>query len=85
MDARTGEILWTTAVPNRGRSNPLTVANGVVLAGSQNPRGPIYTIDTKTGKLLCNGCFYVGHGYRSGTGVFNPNTAGTSLFAYCVC
>ncbi|KAK4353604.1 hypothetical protein RND71_025798 [Anisodus tanguticus] len=38
MDAQTGEILWTTAVPNNGRSNPITVANGVLLAGSQNPR-----------------------------------------------
>ncbi|KAL3369613.1 hypothetical protein AABB24_010119 [Solanum stoloniferum] len=100
MDAQTGEILWTTAVPNNGRSNPVTVANGVLLAGSQNPRGPIYVINAKTGKILwsnetgatvyggmsvSNGCFYVGNGYRSGIGVFNPNnTGGTSLFAYCV-
>ncbi|XP_016441993.1 uncharacterized protein LOC107767497 isoform X1 [Nicotiana tabacum] len=100
MDAKTGKILWTTAVPNKGKSNPVTVANGVLLAGSQNPTGPIYAIDTKTGKILwsnetgatvfggmsvSNGCFYVGNGYRSGIGVFNPNnTGGTSLFAYCV-
>ncbi|WMV31633.1 hypothetical protein MTR67_025018 [Solanum verrucosum] len=100
MDAQTGKILWTTAVPNNGRSNPVTVANGVLLAGSQNPRGPIYAINAKTGKILwsnetgatvfggmsvSNGCFYVGHGYRSGIGAFNPNnTGGTSLFAYCV-
>ncbi|KAM3236549.1 polyvinylalcohol dehydrogenase [Capsicum annuum] len=101
MDAKTGKILWTTAVPNNGRSNPVTIANGVMLAGSTSPRGPIYAIEAKTGKILwsnetgatvaggmsvSNGCFYVGHGYRSGIGVFNPNnTAGTSLFAYCVC
>ncbi|KAJ8540278.1 hypothetical protein K7X08_030197 [Anisodus acutangulus] len=84
MDAQTGEILWTTAVPNNGRSNPITVANGV-LAGSQNPKGPNETGTTVFGGMsVSNGCFYVGHGYRSGIGVFNPNnTARTSLFACC--
>ncbi|KAM3268524.1 polyvinylalcohol dehydrogenase [Capsicum chacoense] len=101
MDARTGEIQWTTAVPNRRRSNPVTIANGVLLGGATDPRGPVYAIDAKTGKILwsnetgatvyggmsvSNGCFYVGHGYKVNLGAFNPiTTGGTSLFAYCVC
>ncbi|KAG9159780.1 hypothetical protein Leryth_007787 [Lithospermum erythrorhizon] len=80
MDAKTGKILWTTAVPNNGKSNIVTVANGVLLAGCFSPAGPVYAINTKNGKILwtyetgasvhggmsvSKGCMFVGHGYKA--------------------
>ncbi|GLT35382.1 hypothetical protein SLA2020_098410 [Shorea laevis] len=102
MEAETGEILWSTADPANATTNgPVTVANGVLFGGSTNGNGPIYAMDATTGKILwaCNtsatvyggvsvsdGCIYVGSGYKSGIGSFNPSfTAGTSLFAFCIC
>jgi outer membrane protein assembly factor BamB len=100
MDTRTGKILWSTAVPNTGASNPMTVANGVLFAGSFYPTGPVYAISAKTGKILWSyetgatiyggisvskGCIYVGHGYKVNEGAAIPFfTAGTYLFAFCV-
>lgn len=100
MDAKTGKILWSTAVPDTALSNPVTVANGVLFAGSVHPRGPIFAINAKTGEILwshytgatvyggmsvSNGCVYVGNGYRVSIGVGIPIfTAGTSLFAFCL-
>lgn len=100
LDARTGNVLWSTAVPNNGSSNPMTVANGVLFAGSTASTGPVYAVNAKTGKVLwsyetgpivyggmsvSNGCIYVGHGYRVNIGALVPFfTGGTYLFAFCV-
>ncbi|XP_062152132.1 uncharacterized protein LOC133860568, partial [Alnus glutinosa] len=101
MDAHGGKILWSTANPsNATAAGPVTVANGLLFAGSTNPKGPIYAMDAKTGEILwsyetgatvyggmsvSDGCVYVGNGYVLGLGVFTPSfTAGTSLFAFCL-
>lgn len=100
MEAKTGKILWSTADPSNSTAfGPVTVANGVVFAGSTNAKGPIYAIDARTGKIMwsyqtgasvnggisvSNGCIYVGHGYTLGLGSFFSYTSGTSLFAFCI-
>ncbi|KAL8471547.1 hypothetical protein ACS0TY_028978 [Phlomoides rotata] len=95
MDAGTGRILWSTAVPHNATTNPVTVANEVLFAGSTYRTGPIYAIDATSGEILWSyqtgasvyggfsvskGCAYVGHGYR----LIPFFTAGTSLFAFCI-
>ncbi|KAI3452330.1 hypothetical protein Pfo_008995 [Paulownia fortunei] len=100
MDAPTGRILWSTAVPNNAISNPVTVANGVLFAGSTYRTGPVYAIDAENGEILWSyetgasvygglsvskGCIYVGSGYGVSLGASNPLfTSGTSLFSFCV-
>lgn len=101
LDADTGNILWTTANPSNDTSQaPVTVANGVVFAGSVASNGPVYGMDASTGKILWTyntgatiyggisasyGCIYVGSGYSVGLARFHPSwTAGTKLFAFCV-
>ncbi|KAI4347617.1 hypothetical protein L6164_008415 [Bauhinia variegata] len=100
MDASTGKVLWSIANPSNATANgPVTVANGVVLAGSTNREGPIYAIDAKSGEFLWSfvtgatvfggmsvskGCIYVGHGYNISIGFLSNYTTGTSLFAFCV-
>ncbi|XP_020211084.1 uncharacterized protein LOC109795926 [Cajanus cajan] len=101
MDASSGKILWSTANPsNATASGPVTVANGIVFAGSTNQKGPIYAINAKTGQILwsyetgstvyggmsvSDGCIYFGNGYKLAIGLFLGNfTFGTSLFAFCV-
>ncbi|KAM0987255.1 hypothetical protein ACFX13_011611 [Malus domestica] len=101
LDADTGNILWTTANPSNDTSQaPVTVANGVVFAGSVASNGPVYGMDASTGKILWTyntgatiyggisasyGCIYVGSGYSVGLASFHPSwTAGTKLFAFCV-
>ncbi|GAB4830265.1 hypothetical protein Ancab_019905 [Ancistrocladus abbreviatus] len=101
MDASTGEIIWSTANPSNATANgPVTVANGVVFAGSTNGKGPIYAMNAMTGKILWSyktgatiyggvsvsrGCIYFGNGYKVSLGVDVPSfTAGKSLFAFCV-
>ncbi|XVF16532.1 hypothetical protein REPUB_Repub10bG0039900 [Reevesia pubescens] len=101
MDADSGKILWSTANPsNATASGPVTIANGVLFAGSTYKQGPIYAIDAENGKILwsydtgatvyggmsvSNGCIYVGNGYKANLGAFLPtSSAGTSLFAFCV-
>ncbi|KAH6791137.1 hypothetical protein C2S51_006143 [Perilla frutescens var. frutescens] len=100
MDTQTGQILWSTAVPDNAISNPVTVANGVVFAGSTYRTGPVYAISADSGEILWSyetgatvyggasvsrGCVYVGSGYGVGLGASNPSfTSGTSLFAFCV-
>ncbi|GMN42351.1 hypothetical protein TIFTF001_011561 [Ficus carica] len=100
MDARSGRILWSTADPSNAiASGPVSVANGVLFAGSTNKQDPIYTISAKTGRILwsyatgatvyggvsvSDGCFYVGNGYSFSLGAFLSYTSGTSLFAFCI-
>ncbi|KAL5553923.1 hypothetical protein UlMin_041324 [Ulmus minor] len=82
LDANTGTILWSTADPsNDAAHGPVTVANGVVIAGSVAPNGPLYVMDANTGRILWSnetgatvyggasvsyGCIYLGNGYTVG-------------------
>lgn len=51
MEAQTGNIIWSTANLNDVTApGPVTVANGVVFAGSTYRQGPIYAMDAKRGK-----------------------------------
>lgn len=101
MDAKSGEILWSTVDPTNARvAGPVTIANGVLFAGSTYNKGPIYAVDAKYGSILwpyetgatvyggmsvSNGCIYVGNGYKVNIGSFIPTySSGTSLFAFCV-
>ncbi|GMJ09328.1 hypothetical protein HRI_004602100 [Hibiscus trionum] len=101
MDANSGEIVWSTADPsNSTATGPVTIANGVVFAGSTYKTGPIYAMDAGNGRILwsyetgatvyggmsvSNGCVYVGNGYKVNIGAFIPTySSGTSLFAFCV-
>ncbi|CAL5370631.1 unnamed protein product [Camellia sinensis] len=102
MDARNGQILWSTANPNinTSSSGPVTIANGVLFAGSTYQTGPLFAMNAETGKILWSydtgatvyggasvskGCVYVGNGYKVGFFAGDPFfTAGTSLFAFCV-
>ncbi|XP_021887856.1 uncharacterized protein LOC110807131 [Carica papaya] len=53
LDANSGAILWSTANPSNDTAHgPVTVANGVLFAGSVAPNGPIYAIDTSNGKII---------------------------------
>lgn len=101
MDATTGTILWSTADPANGTDyGPVTVANGVLFAGSVNATGPVFALDASTGEILweastnatvyggfsvSSGCAYVGSGYGVNSGAGHKTfTSGTSLFAFCV-
>lgn len=100
MDATSGKILWSTADPSNATTNgPVSLANGVLFAGSTNGTGPIYAMSASTGKILWSynigatvyggmsiskGCVYVGNGYRINAGIYSPFTAGTTLFAFCI-
>ncbi|KAK1567485.1 hypothetical protein Q3G72_012734 [Acer saccharum] len=83
MDARNGRILWSTADPSNALAfGPVTLANGVLFAGSTHGKGQIYAMNAKTGKVLWsydtggtvygemsvrNGCIYIGNGYTVNT------------------
>lgn len=101
LNASTGVILWSTADPANGTDyGPVTVANGVVFAGSVNATGPVFALDARTGEILwqqstnatvyggfgvSNGCAYVGSGYGVNSGAGHKTfTSGDSLFAFCV-
>ncbi|KAK1563208.1 hypothetical protein Q3G72_024064 [Acer saccharum] len=101
MDAKNGNLLWSTANPSNATApGPVTVANGVLFAGSSYRQGPVYALNAKTGKIMwsydtgatiygggsvSNGCIYMGTGYKVTVGFVNPNfTSGTSVFAFCV-
>jgi polyvinyl alcohol dehydrogenase (cytochrome) len=85
LDARTGAILWQTAdpVPGGKDAGMVTVANGVVYAGSMDPLGHLYALDAATGSILWSyasggsvvagpavvkGTVYWGSGYARGFG-----------------
>jgi polyvinyl alcohol dehydrogenase (cytochrome) len=84
LDAKTGKILWQTADPTPGSIDfgAVSVANGVVYAGSQGAPGFMYAMDAATGKILwsfasggsvidgpsiVDGFVYWGSGYHIGT------------------
>ena len=56
LDAATGKIIWQTADPAGAKDQaPMTVANGVVYAGSLasgQGKNNMYALDAKTGKIL---------------------------------
>jgi polyvinyl alcohol dehydrogenase (cytochrome) len=90
LDPLTGTILWQTAVPGKATSAlaPVTVANGVLYAGSMARTGDnMYALDAATGAVLwrfasggsvgggpavANGLVYWGSGY-SNLGLGTPN------------
>jgi outer membrane protein assembly factor BamB len=93
--------LWSLENPSNATANgPVSVANGIVFAGSTNVNGTIYAINGKNGEILwsyetgstiyggisiSNGCIYFGNGYNFGIGtVIGGLTGGTSLYAFCV-
>ncbi|XP_034706249.1 polyvinylalcohol dehydrogenase-like [Vitis riparia] len=100
MDANTGKTLWSTANPSNASTNgPVTIANGVLFAGSTHPTGPMYAMEAASGRILwshntgasvfggasvSNGCIYVGSGYNVNSGPHFSFTGGTSLFAFCL-
>ncbi|MED6158337.1 hypothetical protein PIB30_031859 [Stylosanthes scabra] len=101
MDAATGTILWSLANPsNATASGPVSLANGILFAGSTNGKGPIYAINGKSGEVvwsyeigatvyggmsISDGCIYVGNGYKVGFALpIESFTSGTSLYAFCV-
>ena len=86
LDVSTGKILWQTADPVVGALDlgSVSVANGVVYAGSDDAAGHMYALDAKTGQVLwsfasggsvidgpsiVDGTLFWGSGYsRNGTG-----------------
>ncbi|KAI7746437.1 hypothetical protein M8C21_015345, partial [Ambrosia artemisiifolia] len=101
IDATTGNVLWSTANPsNASAIGPVSVANGVVFAGSTNGTGPVYAMSAATGQILwsydtggtvyggmsiSDGCVYVGSGYKTNVGLLKPSfTPGDALFAFCI-
>jgi polyvinyl alcohol dehydrogenase (cytochrome) len=96
LDARTGAILWQTAdpVPNGVDAGMVTIANGVVYAGSMDPLGHMYALDAATGAILwqyasggsvvagpavVKGTVYWGSGYARGLG-----TPSNQLYAFAL-
>lgn len=101
LDANSGEIVWSKANPsNETSQGPVTVANGVVFAGSVASNGPVYAMDANTGRILWSyntgatvyggaavsyGCIFLGSGYTVSLAIFHHKWApGTSLYAFCV-
>jgi polyvinyl alcohol dehydrogenase (cytochrome) len=80
LDAATGKIIWQLADPAGAIDpGPVSVANGVVYAGSLDAAGNMYALDAATGAILwqfasggsvnsapaiVNGVVYWGSGYR---------------------
>lgn len=83
LDAASGDVLWQTADPTSGAIDfgAVSVANGVVYAGSQASTGYMYALNAETGRILwsyasggsiddgpsiVDGVVYWGSGYRIG-------------------
>jgi polyvinyl alcohol dehydrogenase (cytochrome) len=99
LDAATGKVLWQTADPS-GSADPgaVTVANGVVYAGSMDAVGHMYALDAATGRILwrfasggsvasgaavVDGRVYWGSGYEHlNTAAGKVGTANDKLYAF---
>ncbi|GAB3986198.1 PQQ-binding-like beta-propeller repeat protein [Actinoallomurus acanthiterrae] len=91
LDAVTGKLAWQTADPSKGHDKaPLTVADGVVYAGSTT--GHMYALNAATGRVLwdqkgqgsslagpavVDGTVYWGNGYTA-----KWATPGTTFYAF---
>lgn len=99
LDPATGRILWQTADPRGGTDpGPVSVANGVVYAGSADPEGYMYALDGETGYFrwdfasggsvlsapaIVDAVLYWGSGYRRQ--VQNDRTTGNNkLYAFAL-
>jgi polyvinyl alcohol dehydrogenase (cytochrome) len=98
LDAATGAILWQTAVPapRTGAMGPVTVANGVVYAGSMARSGDnMFALDAAAGTILwrypsggsvaagpsvANGTVYWGSGYSN----LRLGSANNKLYAFAL-
>jgi polyvinyl alcohol dehydrogenase (cytochrome) len=95
LDPRTGKILWQVADPTPGAGDPgaVSVANGIVYAGSYS--GAMHALDARTGALLftfnsggsvigapsvVNGTVYWGSGYRN----IGPGIGNNKMYAFTV-
>jgi polyvinyl alcohol dehydrogenase (cytochrome) len=104
LDPASGDIDWQVAnpamsVPLNGASvnGPVTIANGVVFAGSMDPKGTMYALDGSSGAVLwsfqsggtvyggpavVDGVVYWGSGYPSARLQFG--TPSKKLYAFRV-
>jgi polyvinyl alcohol dehydrogenase (cytochrome) len=97
LDATTGKILWQTPDPTSGAidESSLSVANGVLYAGSFDSAGHMYALNAATGKVLwsfasggsvldgpsiVNGIVYWGSGYAKAGG----GTGNNKLYAFAL-
>lgn len=94
LDPSTGAIVWQTGDPGQSLAmGPVTVANGVVYAGSMDAQGHMYALDARSGEILwshaaggsvnagaavVNGSVYWGSGY----GRFGQGTPNNKFFAF---
>jgi polyvinyl alcohol dehydrogenase (cytochrome) len=93
LSALSGKILWQTADPTQGATDPgaASIANGVLYAGSTS--GFMYALDSTSGKILwsfasggsvmggpaiVNGVVYWGSGYKKQP----PGTGNNKLYAF---
>ncbi len=95
LDPETGKILWQTADPlGASDQGAVTVANGVVYAGSLDPAGHMYAMNASNGHILwsfasggsvnagaavVDGVVYWGSGYTHLTGI---GTGNNKLYAF---
>ncbi|MBG1264596.1 PQQ-binding-like beta-propeller repeat protein [Nostoc commune] len=99
LDAATGKIIWQTADPAGGNVGaPMTVANGVVYAGSMasgSDKNNMYALSAKTGEILWGfntaGSVIAGAAVVNGTvywgsgySNYNQGVANNKLYAFTV-
>jgi polyvinyl alcohol dehydrogenase (cytochrome) len=103
LDPATGQIIWQTPAPEdqlipgpmAWTPGPVTIANGVLYAGSMQGNGPMYALDASDGSILwtfasggsvnsapavAQGMVYWGSGYTR----FGFGTANDKLYAFTV-
>jgi polyvinyl alcohol dehydrogenase (cytochrome) len=96
LDPATGEIIWQTANPSGtyNAGGPVSVANGVVYACSQDPLGYMFALEAATGAVswafesggscnsgaaIVNGKVYWGSGYTS---ISEDNTTNDKFYSF---